>query len=93
MPILQSIGLGSGLLAVLVFALYINSPEIKMLYETPEVLWFALPVLLFWISRMWLLTNRGLMHEDPVVFALTDRLSLFSALSMAILLWLGNIFA
>ena len=93
MSILQSIGSGSGLLAVLVFALYINSPEIKMLYEIPEILWFALPVLLFWISRMWLLTNRGLMHEDPVVFALTDRLSLFSALSMAILLWLANILA
>ena len=92
MSILQSIGIGSGLLAVLVFALYINSPEIKMLYKIPEALWFALPILLFWITRMWFLTNRGLMHEDPVVFALTDRLSLFSALSMGIILWLANTF-
>jgi len=92
MPILQIMGLGSGLLAVLVFALYINSSEIKMLYEVPEVLWFALPVLLFWITRMWLLTNRGLMHEDPVVFALTDSASLIAAFSMAIFLWLATVF-
>jgi hypothetical protein len=34
------------------------------------------PLLLYWISRVWLLTTRGLMHDDPVVFALRDRLSL-----------------
>ena len=79
MPILQIMGLGSGLLAVLVFALYINSSQIKILYEVPEILWFALPLLLFWISRMWLLANRGLMDEDPVIFALKDRASLIIA--------------
>ena len=89
MVILQIMGIGSGLLAVLVFALYINSIEIKLLYSLPEILWLALPVLLFWITRMWLLTNRGLMHEDPVVFALTDRASLVSAFSMLVLLWLA----
>ncbi|MDA8855443.1 UbiA family prenyltransferase [Candidatus Pseudothioglobus singularis] len=89
MVILQIMGLGSGLLAVLVFALYINSVEIKLLYNLPEILWLALPVLLFWITRMWLLANRGLMHEDPVVFAITDRASLVSAFSMLIFLWLA----
>jgi len=89
MVILQIMGIGSGLLAVLVFALYINSIEIKLLYSLPEILWLALPVLLFWITRMWLLTNRGLMHEDPVVFALTDRASLISAFSILVLLWLA----
>ena len=91
MPILQIMGLGSGLLAVLVFALYINSSEIKILYEVPEILWLALPVLLFWISRMWLLANRGLMHEDPVIFALKDRTSLILAFSMLAFLWLANL--
>jgi 4-hydroxybenzoate polyprenyltransferase len=90
MVILQIMGLGSGLLAVLVFALYINSVEIKLLYNLPEILWLALPVMLFWITRMWLLTNRGLMHEDPVVFAITDRASLVSAFSMLIFLWLAS---
>jgi 4-hydroxybenzoate polyprenyltransferase len=91
MPILQIMGLGSGLLAVLVFALYINSSEIKILYEVPEILWLALPVLLFWISRMWLLANRGLMDEDPVIFALKDRTSLILAFSMLAFLWLANL--
>lgn len=91
MPILQIMGLCSGLLSVLVFALYINSAEIKLIYGLPELLWFALPVLLFWITRMWLLTNRGLMNEDPVVFALTDKISLFSVVSMAIFIYLAAI--
>ena len=93
MQVLQSIGSGSGLIAVLVFALYINSTEIKILYEMPEILWLVLPILLYWISRMWLLAVRGLMHQDPVVFALTDKASIASAALIAILLWLATIMA
>ena len=92
LPILRSLGSGSGLLAVLVFALYINSPEIKVLYQVPEVLWFVLPVLLFWISRIWLLAHRGILYEDPVLFALHDKVSIFSASILLLLLWLGAVF-
>jgi 4-hydroxybenzoate polyprenyltransferase len=45
------------------------------LYSNPEVLWLACPVLLFWITRVWMLTHRGQMHEDPVVFAARDWVS------------------
>jgi len=88
LPILHSLGSSSGLLAVLVFALYINSPEIEVLYNVPEVLWLILPVLLFWISRIWLLTYRGVMHEDPVLFALHDKVSIISATILLLLLFL-----
>jgi 4-hydroxybenzoate polyprenyltransferase/phosphoserine phosphatase len=76
MPALQSMGVSSGYLAVLVMALYINSPEVHTLYTHPYALWAICPLLLFWISRIWLKTHRGLMHDDPVVFALRDGVSL-----------------
>ncbi|GLR78566.1 UbiA family prenyltransferase (plasmid) [Azospirillum oryzae] len=76
MPVLQSIGVSAGFLSVLVMALYINSPEVGRVYEQPQALWIICPLLLFWIGRVWLQTHRGLMHDDPVVFAARDKWSL-----------------
>lgn len=75
LPLVQSLGGAAGYLAVLVLALYINSPESQVLYARPEVLWLLCPLLLFWIGRSWLVAHRGGMHDDPVVFAATDRVS------------------
>jgi hypothetical protein len=47
------------------------------------VLWMAIPVLLYWVTRVWILTGRGQMQDDPVRFALTDRVSLWCGLSVA----------
>lgn len=74
-PLLLSLGGSAGYLSVLVLALYINSPESQALYARPELLWLLCPLLLLWISRAWLLAQRGDMHDDPVVFAATDRAS------------------
>lgn len=71
------VGLSSGLLSVLVFALFINSPDVVLHYSTPQLLWTLCPLLLGWISYIWLKTERGQMHDDPVVFAISDRLSMF----------------
>ena len=65
-------GSASGYLAVLVMALYVSSQEVTVLYHSPAILWLVCPVLLYWISRAWLLARRGAIHEDPVVFATTD---------------------
>jgi 4-hydroxybenzoate polyprenyltransferase len=73
--ILGMLGAASGYLSVLVFALYITSREVVALYSSPAILWFAVPLLLYWISRVWLLAHRGVLNEDPVVFALRDRAS------------------
>ncbi|MBX9400124.1 UbiA family prenyltransferase [Lysobacter sp. BMK333-48F3] len=75
LPLIQSLGAAAGYLAVLVFALYINSPESLALYDRPQVLWLICPLLLYWISRMWIISHRGAMDDDPVVFAVTDRVS------------------
>lgn len=76
LPLVTMMALASGYVSVLVMALYVNSPTVMSLYSTPEVLWGISAVLLFWISRMVLITHRGDMHDDPVVFAVRDRVSL-----------------
>jgi 4-hydroxybenzoate polyprenyltransferase len=75
LPMLQSLGSASGYLSVLVLALYINSPEIQALYSRPKAIWFLCLLMLYWVSRVWMQASRGLMHDDPVVFALKDRVS------------------
>jgi len=87
LTILSSAGIASGYLAALVLALYVNSPEVLRLYRTPEAIWLLCCLLLYWISRMWMITHRGDMHDDPIVFALTDGPSLvIGALAGAIVI-------
>jgi 4-hydroxybenzoate polyprenyltransferase len=69
-------GAVTGCLSVMILALYINTSDITRLYGHPQLLWGIVPVLLYWISKIWLIAHRGEMHEDPVVYALTDRESL-----------------
>lgn len=77
LALILSLGTASGYCTVLVVALYLNSPESQMLYHHSKPLWLICPLLLYWISRVWLLATRGQMHDDPVVFALHDKISLF----------------
>jgi 4-hydroxybenzoate polyprenyltransferase len=71
-PILSMMGVGSGYIAVLVVAFYINSTKVLDMYENVEVLWLICPILLYWIGRVWLCTSRGEMNEDPIVYAVKD---------------------
>jgi 4-hydroxybenzoate polyprenyltransferase len=73
--VLRGLGAAAGYLAVLVLALYINSTAVVALYRHPQVLWLMCPCLLYWLSRIWILANRGQMTTDPVVFAIRDRAS------------------
>jgi 4-hydroxybenzoate polyprenyltransferase len=72
---LGSMGGASGYLSVLVLALYINSEDVVALYRIPLLLWLICPLLLFWISRMWLLAHRGRIDQDPIVAAVRDPAS------------------
>ena len=72
---LRSFGTASAYASIVIFTLYINNSEITHLYSRAHRLWMLIPVLILWISRIWLLAHRGKLDEDPVVFALTDRLS------------------
>ncbi len=86
---LAQMGAASGYLAVLVLALYINSEEIRLLYQHPAVVWLLCPLLLYLISRVWLLARRDELHEDPLVFVARDRHSLAVAALGGVLFWLA----
>ncbi|NJM13572.1 MAG: hypothetical protein HC889_18440 [Synechococcaceae cyanobacterium SM1_2_3] len=83
--VLQSLGASAGYLAVLVLTLYVNSETSHLLYAQPMVIWLFCPVLLYWISRVWLITHRGQMHDDPVLFALIDPPSRYAFLACALI--------
>lgn len=71
-PVLLQMGLSTGYLSVLVFALYINSDQVVRLYRQPVLLWIVCLVIFYAISRLWLLAFRGQIDEDPVLFSLKD---------------------
>ena len=73
-----------------VLALYVNSQQVVILYAHPNLLLLVCPLLLYWISRMWLLAHRGQMHDDPVVFALKDMVSYVIAGLALLILWLAT---
>jgi 4-hydroxybenzoate polyprenyltransferase/phosphoserine phosphatase len=89
-PLVQTMGIISGYTAVLVLALYLNSDAVAKLYRTPEFVWGAVPVMLFWVSWMWVQAHRGKMHDDPLVFAVKDKASLLSGIAFAGVLAIGS---
>jgi 4-hydroxybenzoate polyprenyltransferase len=75
LQMIGAMGPASGFLAALVFTLYVEMGSSASNYAEPIVLWLAVPVLLYWVTRVWILTGRGQMQDDPVRFALKDRVS------------------
>ena len=75
LEVVSTLGVAAGYIAILVLALYVNDSPTTQLYRSPRLIWLACPVLLFWISRAWLIAHRGDMHDDPIVFALKDPVS------------------
>jgi len=73
--LLASLGSGSGYVAVLVLAIYISSGKAEILYTRHHFIWLLCPLLLYWISYVWLIAHRGAMLDDPLVFTLKDRVS------------------
>jgi 4-hydroxybenzoate polyprenyltransferase len=84
---ISSLGAASGYLSVMVLALYIQDQNTTVLYRHPQMIWLACPLMLFWISRIWIITHRGEMHDDPVVFAIRDRSSLVVGLLFGLVFW------
>jgi 4-hydroxybenzoate polyprenyltransferase len=81
---IRSFGTASAYAAVVVFALYINSHDVIAHYSHAARLWVIVPLMILWISRVWLLAGRGELDEDPVIFAVTDRVSLVIGFCSAI---------
>ncbi len=81
--ILLALGVGSSFSAVVIFSLYVQSREVRLLYSSPEFLLLLCPIVLYWLSRTWLLAHRGELKEDPVTLAMRDPVSYGVALASA----------
>jgi hypothetical protein len=84
---IASLGAAAGYMAIMVLALYVNDPGTTQLYGQPKLIWFACPLLLMWVSRVWMLAHRGHMNEDPLVFAVRDRVSLMLGALVLCVFW------
>jgi 4-hydroxybenzoate polyprenyltransferase len=89
LSMISALGAAAGYLSVMVLALYIQDPNTAALYSKPAIIWLACPLLLYWISRVWLLAHRGDMHDDPVVFAIRDPVSLMVGALFGLVFWLA----
>ncbi len=84
---LRALGTGAAYAAVVVLTLYISNPDTTRLYAHTARLWLVVPVLLLWLSQVWMLASRGEMHDDPVVWAITSKRSLLMGVLMAAVVW------
>jgi 4-hydroxybenzoate polyprenyltransferase len=82
---LRSFGTASAYASVVVFSLYISGHDVAALYSHPARMWLITPFMILWVSRVWLLAGRGELDEDPVLFALTDRMSLLIGLCVLVI--------
>ena len=90
LELVTTLGLVSGYLAVLVLALYVNSPQVQKLYAQPVRLLLVCPLLLFWVSRVWFLAHRGQMQDDPVAFAVRDWVGYAVGALTLVVMWLAT---
>jgi 4-hydroxybenzoate polyprenyltransferase len=88
--VIRSLGVTAGITAVLVFSLYLQSERVLALYAQPELAWVAIPLMLYWTAWIWLNADRGLMHDDPIVFALREKTSLLIAALILVFLILAK---
>ncbi len=88
---MRSFGTASAYASVVVFSLYISAAEVTSLYAHPQRMWLITPIMILWISRVWLLARRGELDEDPVIFAVTERMSLLLGFAAVCVLLLAII--
>jgi 4-hydroxybenzoate polyprenyltransferase len=86
---IMALGCSSGILSVLVLALYMSAGNVQRLYSRYDFIWCTAVLLLYWISHMWLMAHRARMTDDPLVFALKDRVSRILILAMGCTAWLA----
>lgn len=88
--VLSVFGVASGFISTVVLSLYINSAAVVLLYRHPILLWLLCPMFLYWICRIWMMEHRGEMHEDPIWFAIRDRVTYKLAAAAILVLLLAT---
>ncbi len=91
-PVLMTLGVSSALMSVIIFCFYTNNNILVNQYQKPTVLWLIVPALAHWLTRIWLITNRGKMTDDPIIFAIKDKVSLITITIIAITTLIAQVF-
>jgi 4-hydroxybenzoate polyprenyltransferase len=89
--IIAQAGMASAFSAVLVLALYIDSAAVRELYPHPWMVWPLALLVLYLTMRIWILARRDELHEDPVVFIVSDWRSQIVVLVGAIMLLVASL--
>lgn len=89
-PIVAALGIASGFVSAVILSLWVDEPASNALYGSPLWLWILPGAWLYWVSRVWLLAHRGALNDDPVFFALTDRVSYLVGVLIAVALLLAS---
>ncbi|MBD1390575.1 UbiA family prenyltransferase [Neiella sp. HB171785] len=90
-PVFLGFGTSSATLSILMFSFYANNNVLTNQYQEPELLWLAIPMLGYWLLRMWVKTHRGEMHDDPIVFSIKDRGSVISVMATCVVVLAAQI--
>ena len=90
LSLMAMLGSSSGYLSILVLALYVSSDHVSSVYHKPQWIWLICPIMMMWVTRLWLLTYRGNMEEDPIQFAITDLFSYGIIVAMGIIVFLAS---
>lgn len=91
LQVLMSLATAAGMLSVLVFAMYINSPETVALYSEPYALWLICPLFAYWIIRIIIMASRGQVDEDPILFAIKDSRSWITGTLILLIIFISSI--
>lgn len=92
LPLVSQLGSASGFVSILVLALYFNTPAVIETYSSPEILWGSTVVLLYWLTRVYMITHRGGMHDDPIIFAVKDKVSWVCLVIIILFVWVAFTF-
>ncbi|TNC82675.1 MAG: UbiA family prenyltransferase [Oleiphilus sp.] len=91
LAVLWPLGVGSAITSVAIFCQYISNPAIQVRYSSPGLLWLAAPALIYWLSRLWIKTSRGEMHDDPIVYAFSNKGSLYTIMFVLLVVILAHL--
>jgi len=87
---LETLSLVAGYIAVVVLIFHFSIEATQLLYSRYEILWLICPIILYWLTRLILITHRGEMHQDPIIFAIKDKISLYIAISIGFIVFLAK---
>ena len=90
--VINNISILSGCVSILVLIFYINSPQVLKLYSSPLIMWGICVIMLFWISRIIIIAKKGKIKDDPIVYAINDKISYLCLLLILCIIWLGITF-